>query len=144
MSISIFSEMEEMYGEHFDSRWPGRDGSAAPLEMLAGVLMPELLQTIRKPAVNALPGMEHEGAELMQLFSVERESRRHAIGHVAAGMSLLIALLVQIHRLQQTQLATPFRVTSRKTAQVEKFRALVEKHFKEHLSMQKPMRRNWA
>ena len=130
---------QTVHGFHFSNDVDGPVVTAAqrPLEMLAGVLMPELLQTIRKPAVNALPGMEHEGAELMQLFlAVERESRRHAIGHVAAGMSLLIALLVQIHRLQQTQLATPFRVTSRKTAQVEKFRALVEKHFKEHLSMQ--------
>jgi AraC family transcriptional activator of pobA len=96
-----------------------------------------LLQTIRKPAVIALAEMQGEVEALMPLFvAVERESRGQAIGKVAAGVSLLTALLVQIARLQHTQQSAPVSANSRKTAKIEKFRALVDEHFKQHLPMQ--------
>jgi AraC family transcriptional regulator, transcriptional activator of pobA len=135
----ILVPAQTVHGFHFSQDVDGPVVTAAqrPLESLAGVLMPELLQTIRKPGVITLPDREREIDELMHLFlAVEREGRHHAIGHVAAGMSLLIALLVQIARLQQTQLTAPLQVASRKTAKIEKFRALVDEHFKEHLPMQ--------
>lgn len=107
------------------------------LESMAAVAMPELLQTIRKPAVIALDKAEGAVDALMPLFlAVERESRGQAIGKVAAGVSLLTALLVQIARLQQTQQAPPVSANSRKAAKIEKFRSLVEERFKQHLPMQ--------
>ncbi|MDR3383242.1 hypothetical protein [Cupriavidus basilensis] len=99
--------------------------------------MPELLQTIRTPAAISLAGMERELESLMPLFlAVERESRGQAIGRVAASVSLLTALLVQIARLQHIEQSAPISANSRKAAKIEKFRALVDEHFKQHLPMQ--------
>lgn len=129
---------QTVHGFHFSPDVDGPVITAAqrPLESLAGVLMPELLQTVHKPGATALPS-ERDIEELMPLFlAIERESRFHAAGHVAAGMSLLIALLVKIARLQAIQATEPVRLASRKAVQIKKFRALVERHFKEHLPMQ--------
>ncbi|WP_367847892.1 helix-turn-helix domain-containing protein [Rhodoferax sp. WC2427] len=109
----------------------------SPLETLAEVLMPALLQTLRTPKVLQLLHMGEGREELLQAFlSIEREARGRATGHVAAGMSLIIALIVQIARLQETLAAAPLRGASRKSEQVAKFRKLVEEHFKEHWSVQ--------
>ncbi|MEO8297751.1 MAG: helix-turn-helix domain-containing protein [Burkholderiales bacterium] len=106
-----------------------------PLESLANVLMPPLLQTLRTPSILHL-SQDNGSDELMQTYlAIEREARRRSLGYVAAGMSLLIALVVQIARLQQTVPATPLRAASRRAEQLEKFKALVEEHFKEHWTM---------
>lgn len=108
-----------------------------PLESLADVLMPALLQTMRTPCMLRLPPPGEAPDELLQTFlSIEREARRRSTGYVAAGMSLLISLVVQIARLQQSLNATPLPAASRRAEQVESFKALVELHFKEHWTMQ--------
>lgn len=103
-----------------------------PLESLAQVVMPELLAFIRTPAALSLAGAPDHLERLMPLFlAMEREFRTPALGQVAAGMSLLMAVLVQGLRVQQRHSAAQQpSVTSRKAAQIERFRALVDARFR--------------
>ena len=119
-----------------DVNGPVVTATQRPLESLAALVMPELLQTIRKPAVISLADDGRHAQALMPLFlALEREARTPAVGQFAAGMSLLTALLVQAARLGQAMAPAPLAVSLRKTAQIEKFRALVNEHFKKHLPM---------
>lgn len=119
-----------------DVNGPVVTATQRPLESLSALAMPELLQTIRKPAVIALDDDTRHAEALMPLFlAIEREARIHAIGQFAAGMSLLTALFVQVARLGNTLASTPMAMNSRKTVQIEKFRALVDENFKKHLPM---------
>jgi len=115
-----------------------------PLESIAQVAAPDLLPHIRRPLVLEAWGSARYVDAVMPLFdAIERETRVHASGEIAAGTALLMAVFVQIARL-----ATALRVTSgddtaeaaarsRKAAQVERFRALVDKHFREHLPVER-------
>ena len=76
----------------------------------------------------------------MPLFlALEHESRTPAAGQVAAGTSLLLALLVQVHRISQlsdsASTLTHYSI-SRKAQQIEKFRSLLDKHFRTQHSLQ--------
>lgn len=110
-----------------------------PLESLAAVASPELLTTIRTPAVVDTTLSPRHAQALMPLFeAVERESRVHAAGHIAAGTALLVALFVQIERLSTYAAPRPgetrdSRARSRKSTQIEKFRALVDTNFRKRL-----------
>ncbi|MCW5654646.1 helix-turn-helix domain-containing protein [Hydrogenophaga sp.] len=111
------------------------------LESLATLLMPELQSVIRTPRVVALPTDSRHVASLMPIFlELERESRLHASGQTAAGMSLMTALLVLIARIvgtpekADTRIELPF--SSRKTRQIEQFKTLLDQHFREHWSVQ--------
>jgi AraC family transcriptional activator of pobA len=69
----------------------------------------------------------------MPIFlAIERETQVNALGQMAAGLSLLNALCVQIARLSKAQSNTVPKGNTRKVAQVEKFRALVEQNYKKH------------
>ncbi len=108
------------------------------LESLAGIAMPALLTVIRKPLVMLVePSARHADAVLPLLLALEREWQTPGEGQAAAGMSLVLALLVQIARLSQQfhGQAADSAGNSRKSMQMEKFRALVDRHFKEHLSL---------
>lgn len=134
----ILIPAQTVHGFHFstDVNGPVVTATQRPLESLAAVLMPELVQTLRKPAVILLDDASRHAEALMPLFlAIERESRMHAIGQVASGMSLITAVLVQIARLGDVMQPTPLTVSSRKTLQIERFRALVDEHFKKHLPM---------
>ncbi len=128
-----------VHGFHFstDVQGPVITATQKPLESLAGVVMPELLAVIRTPAVLRMDESTRHADALMPLFlAVEREYHTHAAGQVAAGMSLLTALLVQVARIQNSlQTATP-SITSRKAALVERFRALVDARFRSRLTVE--------
>lgn len=129
---------QTVHGFHFsaDVDGPVVTATQRPLESLAALAMPELLQTLRKPAVVALGDDDRHAEALMPLFlAIEREARLHAIGQFAAGMSLLTALFVQVARLDRAMPPEPLAVSLRKTAQIEKFRTLVDDNFKKHLPM---------
>lgn len=129
---------QTVHGFHFtpDTDGPAVTAAQKPLESMASLVMPELVQIIRTPAVIAMPEENSHSATLMMLFrEVEREWRLHALGQAAAGMSLLIAVLVQIARIGNAIGPAPAVVNSRKTGQVEKFRALVDKHFRKRLAI---------
>ena len=84
---------------------PGTDGAVVtaaqrPLEAVAKVVAPELLETIRRPAVIHVDAQGRHAKALRPLVdAIERESATHAPGQAAAGVSLLMALFVQIARL---------------------------------------------
>lgn len=104
-----------------------------PLESVAALLMPELLPLLRKPALIALEADNVYTQGMMPIFlSIERETQVNAVGQMAAGLSLLTALCVQIARLSNTQASSAPKTSSRKVAQIETFRALVEHNYKKH------------
>ena len=106
--------------------------SQKSLESMAAVVMPELVSVLRKPAVLQLDDSSRHAEALMPLFlGIEREWRVHAVGQVAAGMSLLMTLLVQVARLSNVLEPAPMARNSRKAQQIEKFRTLVDLHFRE-------------
>jgi len=130
---------QTVHGFQWDGPVDGPVVTAAqrPLESLAGVVIPDLAQTIRKPAVIPLEEHTRHADALMPLFlAIERESRLHAMGQVAAGMLLLTALMVQVARLSSVLAPAPSSISSRKAVQIEKFRALVDENFKKHLPME--------
>ena len=120
---------------HFSDDVDGPVVTAAqrPLESLLHAASPELLPLVRKPAILALGDSGPEGAALMPLFlALEREARHQEEWQLTAGMGLLMALCVQVARLQRSaELKAPI-TSSRKALQIEKFRTLVDAHFKAH------------
>lgn len=115
-----------------DVNGPVVTAAQRPLESLAALVMPELVQTVRQPQVMALTADDLE--RFMPLFlAVEREHRQGDTGHVAAGMALLTALAVQIARLGQRGQGVQSQQRSRKAEQIEAFRRAVDERFREHL-----------
>lgn len=111
-----------------------------PLESAAALMMPALLETVRTPRLLSLHVEMRYIDQLMPLFlALENESRTPAAGQVAAGTSLLLALLVQVHRISQmsdhASTSTHYSI-SRKAQQIEKFRGLLDKHFRTEHSLQ--------
>jgi AraC family transcriptional activator of pobA len=104
------------------------------LESMVSVANPELLTHLRKPAVMSLEGVSGHAQSLMPLFlAVEREAQLQAIGQLTAGMALLSAICIQMARLTHVNELTPSNPNSRKSVQIEKFRNLVDAHYKQHL-----------
>ncbi len=103
------------------------------LESVAALLMPDLLVLLRKPALIALNVDDVQTQGLMPIFlAIERETQVNDLGQMAAGMSLLSALCVQIARLSNAHTRMAPKSNARKVAQIEKFRALVEQNYKKH------------
>lgn len=106
-----------------------------PLESLAAVGAPDLLAHIRRPLVRQIEGStRHLDALLPLCDAIARETRLHAGGEMAAGTALLMAAFVQIARLVEAMPAAldgEAASRSRKAAQVERFRALVDAGFRE-------------
>jgi len=111
------------------------------LESVASVAMPDLLATVRQPRLIPLQDEMRHVDQLMPLFlALEQESRIQASGHMAAGTALLLALLVQVHRIVEALEAGADKVhqpAPRRARQIEKFRALVDRHFREHWPLQR-------
>jgi AraC family transcriptional regulator, transcriptional activator of pobA len=112
----------------------------APLESLAQVAAPELRALLRRPLVLPLPAQARDVDALLPLFkAIARETRLHRSGEVAAGTALLLAVLVQVARLAQgteglegaLAVGTEPQGRSRKAAQLERYRSLVDAHFRE-------------
>jgi AraC family transcriptional regulator, transcriptional activator of pobA len=130
------------HGFHFteDTDGPVVTATQKVLESVAALLMPALTAVLRTPRVIPLPPGSRHAEALMPIFhALERESRMHASGQMAAGMSLLTTLLVQVARLVDTtdtgvrQAVAP---PSRKTRQIEQFKALLDQHHKSHWPVQ--------
>lgn len=111
-----------------------------PLESAAALMMPSLLDTIRTPRLLSLHAEMRYSDQLMPLIqALEQEARIPAAGQVAAATSLLLALLVQVHRISQLSASANPAVhqsLSRKARQIEKFRSLLDKHFRTEHSLQ--------
>lgn len=104
-----------------------------PLESLAQIIMPELLEVLHTPLVMNFPrDTPHADALMPLILAIQREWRVPALGQRAASLSLLTALLVQIARITQAPVAEPESFSPRKAAHLERFRAQVEAWFKTH------------
>lgn len=126
---------QTVHGFNFseDVNGPVVTAAQRPLESLVGVAMPELMAVIRKPAVISLDAASPYGDTLMPLFlAIEREAHVYTVGRVSAGIALLAALCVQVARLSDVATAST-GASSRKTMQIEKFRALVNEDYKKHV-----------
>jgi AraC family transcriptional activator of pobA len=123
-----------MYSDDVDG--PVVTASQRTLESIAAVVMPELVALIRRPSVVPLEDATRHVDMLMPLFTaVEREYRTHAVGQMAAGISLITALLVQIARLSTTSQLMSWTAGSRKASQIERFQTLVDRRFRTRLSL---------
>ncbi|HWT35287.1 MAG TPA: helix-turn-helix domain-containing protein [Paraburkholderia sp.] len=103
------------------------------LESISKAVSPGLLPVIQRAGV--IPVKASAGDDtLMPLFTLlEQEYRGNARGHIAAGMSLLIALFVQVARLSDAAaLPATSAVADRRSGQIKRFRELVATHFREH------------
>lgn len=103
-----------------------------PLEALAQIVMPELVHTLRKPLALNLPEQGRHTDGLMPIYlALEREWRLAARGQVAAGLTLIISLLVQVARLHEMLGPATGLVYSRTSQQLEKFRDLIDAHMRQ-------------
>jgi AraC family transcriptional activator of pobA len=117
---------------HDDIDGPVITAAQKPLESLVATAAPELLHHVRKPTVLPVDAASRHAQALLPLFdAIERESQMHAPGQVAAGMSLLVALFVQIGRIAAATPPMDEAARSRKAAQIERFRALLDARFRQ-------------
>lgn len=127
---------QTVHGFNFSGDVDGPVVTAAqlPLESLIRVASPELLPIVRKSAVISLDDSSRHSESLMPLFlAIEREAHIQAVGQLTAGMALLAAICIQMARLTYVTESAPLNANSRKTLQIEKFRAMVDENYKKHL-----------
>lgn len=127
---------------HFTSDVDGPVVTAAqrPLESLIACAAPGLLPTVRRPLVQGVSGAGRHVEALMPLFeAIERESRMQTSDEAAAGAALMMSVMVQIERITAR---SPLREScdspsrTRRSEQIERFRAGVEAHFRERWSIE--------
>jgi AraC family transcriptional activator of pobA len=112
-----------------DIEGPVVTAAQRPLESLASVSSPELVQWIREPRmVQASVGTGERNAVELLLDLLELESHNSAPDHVTASLSLLFSLLVQIARLGHAASLCTSSARDGKAARMEKFRQLVDQH----------------
>ncbi|RZF25401.1 helix-turn-helix domain-containing protein [Paraburkholderia sp. UYCP14C] len=102
------------------------------LESISKAVSPGLVPVLQRPAL--IPVRPAIGERtLMPLFGLlEQEFRGSARGHIAAGMSLMIALFVQVARLTDAASSTGASVNDRRAAQIKRLRELIAAHVREH------------
>jgi AraC family transcriptional regulator, transcriptional activator of pobA len=103
------------------------------LEALVKVAAPGVLPVLQRAAVIPVEEQDASAARLMPLFDLlEQEFRGNARGRAAAGMALLVALLVQVARLSERAAMHPHASADRRGALLARFRGLIATHFREH------------
>ena len=107
-----------------------------PLESIVQVLSPGLLPQIQKACVVALPHWEPADNPLEPLYrALYGEYHGRGREHTACSMSLLLALVIQMLRLSEYTHDLQAPRHDRRSQQVIAFRELVNRHFREHLSL---------
>lgn len=127
----IVAPARSVHGFHFSPEVDGPVITVAqrPLESLAAMAAPELLAHVRTPAVLHVDPASRHAEALKALFdAIEREASTHTPGQVGAGMSLVVALFVQIARIAQSKHAAETTLRSRKAGQIERFRAMLDEN----------------
>jgi AraC family transcriptional activator of pobA len=132
----IWIPAQTVHGFDFSEDVDGPVITAAqrPLEAMIAVASPAMQLYLRKPAVISLDATGDHAQCLMPLFlAIEREAQVQVAGQVTAGMALLAAIWIQIARLIPVKETSVPQTSSRKAAQIEKFRSMVDDNFKKHL-----------
>lgn len=129
-----------VHGFHYapDTDGPVITAAQRPLENLLDALAPQLRRAALQPLVLPVDPASRHAEALTPLFdAIARETRVTGQATGALGMSLLAALVLQIARLRDT---APGRarsapegrdLRSRKAQHVERFRGLLDAHFRE-------------
>jgi AraC family transcriptional regulator, transcriptional activator of pobA len=103
------------------------------IEALASIAAPGLVPVLQRAGVSRMSAHSmKESAFLPIVELLEKEFRATNRGHMAAGMSLLIALFVHVVRLCESASAPSVASTERRAQQIKRFRDLVAAHFREH------------
>jgi AraC family transcriptional activator of pobA len=103
------------------------------IEALASIAAPGLVPVLQRAGVSRMSAHSvKESAFLPIVKLLEKEFRATNRGHMAAGMSLLIALFVHVVRLCESASAPSVASTERRAQQIKRFRELVAAHFREH------------
>lgn len=127
-----------VHGFHFRNDFDGPVITAPqrPLESLVAAIAPQLLTHIRTPRVLPVDPQGPWAESLLPLFeALGRETRNPAVGHMAASMSLLAALFVQVARISESAATESGDPRSRKAGQIEQFRQLVNEQFRHERSV---------
>jgi AraC family transcriptional activator of pobA len=125
---------QRVHGFHWDRRIDGPVITAAqrPLEALLDVMAPELRAVLRQPHVLPVDPQGRHGEALMPLFdAIARETRTTGLAPGMAALSLLAALVVQVARIADSAVGARGDPRSRKAQHVERFRSLLDAHFRE-------------
>ncbi|KVF23584.1 helix-turn-helix domain-containing protein [Burkholderia vietnamiensis] len=102
-------------------------------DALLKVVAPHVLPVLQRAAVIPVKGPDASGSMLMPLFGLlEQEFRGTSRGRGAAGIALLVALLVHIARLSDLAAAPSHTGTDRRGTLLRRFRELIATHFREH------------
>lgn len=118
-----------------DTNGPVVTAAQRPLESTARILSGDVLALMQRPAVVPLPWPADGSEPIWPLFQLlEAEARSEARGNVAAGHALLIALLVQVARLEQPA-ASARPLSGRRSALLAQFRELVDERYPRHWSL---------
>ncbi|SAK45766.1 transcriptional regulator [Caballeronia pedi] len=103
------------------------------IEALASIAAPGLIPVLQRAGVSRVNAQAvKESAFIPILELLEKEFRATDRGHMAAGMSLLIALFVHVARLCESASTPNVASTERRAQQIKRFRTLVAAHFREH------------
>lgn len=133
--VIVPSQIVHAFHYSADIDGPCITASQRVVESVAKVLMPDLIGLLRAPSVIPLTPSRHSEAVGDLFEAIQRESQTHATGQVAAGMSLIVALLVQISRVTQLAPIADSMARSRKAVKVERFRAMVDERFRTHVPL---------
>ncbi|WP_250436489.1 helix-turn-helix domain-containing protein [Caballeronia sp. ATUFL_F2_KS9A] len=103
------------------------------IEALASIAAPGLVPVLQRAGVSRMSAHSVEESAFVPIVELlEKEFRATNRGHMAAGMSLLIALFVHVVRLCESASAPSVASTERRAQQIKRFRELVAAHFREH------------
>jgi AraC family transcriptional activator of pobA len=129
-----------VHGFHYAPDTDGTVITAAqrPLEALLDALAPALRQQVLRPAVLPVDADGRHAEALVPLFdAIAREARTTGLASGAAGMSLLVALMVQVARIGHSTQGEGGDPRSRQAQRLERFRALLDAHFRERWTVER-------
>ena len=109
----------------------------SPLEAMAMMAAPDLLDFIRRPTVINLEADTRHGEGVITLFeAIEREAAFQERWQFAAGLSLAFALFVRIARIRHDVDLTANSRDARAAKRIERFRVLLDRHCRERKSVE--------
>jgi len=124
------------FSYHRDADGPVITAAQRPLESMARIVAPGLLGFLQRPSVVPLPWKADGNEPIWPLIElIQEEARSEARGYIAAGHSLLLALLIHVARLDPTINTAPRPGKSRRAAVLRQFRELVDEHFRSHWTL---------
>jgi AraC family transcriptional activator of pobA len=127
-----------MHSFHFTSDVDGPVITAVQhvLERMIGAADPAMLSVVREPFAMELEPGDPALQPIGPLFdAIQDEFRSRRVGQPGICMSLLSALVLRIGRIRYGRGLLLRAGSSRKAAQIQKFRELVDKYYRDHVPL---------